>query len=709
VEANLVAAEPGERVTPPELTDPSLYLNRELSWLGFNERVLEEAEDPTNPLLERVKFLAIVSANQDEFFMIRVSGLKQALALGRGALGEDGATPAETLAAINLRVHAASGRQRLVLYNELLPDLARAGVHLLDYSALDAHQQAVAADYFQRAVFPVLTPLAVDASHPFPHISNLSLSLLVVVRDRGSQRLARVKVPGVVPRLVPVPPGPAQNGSPDGIHQPVCFVWLEQVVAANLASLFPGKEIVAAYAFRVTRDADMEIQEDEASDLLTTVEESLQRRPFGSVVRLSVNPVMPAPVRGWLAERLGVADEDVYVLEGPLGLSALMALLKIDRPDLKDPPLQPVIPPVLAGGEEIFSVIQRQDILLHHPYDSFAPVVDLIQAASTDPHVLAIKQTLYRVGPNSPVVAALQGARDDDTQVAVLVELKARFDEENNIGWARALESSGVHVVYGLAGLKTHCKVALVVRQERDGVRRYLHLGTGNYNPITARIYTDMGLLTSDPDLGADASELFNFLTGYSEQREYRKLLVAPVNLRRGLAALIEREIEHARQGRPARIAAKMNQLVDGEMIQLFYRASQAGVRVDLIVRGICCLRPGVPGVSDRIRVVSIVGRFLEHSRVYAFHNNGDDAVYLGSADLMPRNLDRRVEVLFPVEDPHLRAQVLDVILATQLRDTAKARDLRPDGRYMRVRPRPGEAPFDSQRWFLAHAAGAEA
>jgi polyphosphate kinase len=694
------------RQEPVALTDPSLYINQELSWLAFNERVLEEAEDPSHPLLERIKFLAIVSTNTDEFFMIRVAGLKQALAMGIGPRGDDGLAPSAALAAINRRVHELSQRQRRCLYDELLPALARQGIHVLDYDQLDADQRAALADFYEREIFPVLTPLAVDSGHPFPHISNLSLSLLVVIHEAGGTRLARVKVPGVLPRLVPVEPGPAQAGAVEGGHRPACFVWLEQVVAANIQSLFPGKEIVATYPFRVTRNADMEIQEDEAADLLASVEASLRQRPFGFVSRLTVTSAMPDDCRVWLAEQLEVNPDDIYVLDGPLGLGALMELHKVDRPDLKDPPFTPRVPPALSDGEDLFSVLRRQDVLLHHPYDSFTPVIDLIKTASTDPHVLAIKQTLYRVGQNSPIVEALQEARDDDTQVAVLVELKARFDEENNIGWARALESHGVHVAYGLPGLKTHCKLALIVRRDRDGVRRYVHLGTGNYNAATARVYTDLGLLTSRPEIGADASEVFNYLTGYSEKRDYRRLLVAPVTLRERLAALIEREAAHARNGKPARLIFKMNQLVDGPMIQQLYRAAQAGVRIDLLVRGICCLRPGVPGVSETIRVISIVGRFLEHSRIFYFYNGGDEEVYLGSADLMPRNLDRRVEVVFPIQDPALRAQVRDGILEVQLRDTVKARELQPDGRYVRVRPAPGEAPLDSQAWFLAHPTG---
>jgi polyphosphate kinase len=686
------------------LTDPSLYINSQLSWLDFNERVLEEAEDPSQPLLERAKFLAIVATNSDEFFMTRVAGLRHALATGADSRGDDGLTASEVLAEISRRAQILAERQLRCLRDQILPALAREGIHLLDHDQLTPGQQAALAVYFRREIYPVLTPLAVeDPGHPFPFISNQSLSVLVVLEDETGERLARVKVPGTLPRLLPVDPAPAQAGSSDGRHQPRCFVWLEQVVMANIHLLFPGMRITATYPFRVVRNADLEIEEDEAADLLADVEEMLRQRPFGFVACLTVDRSLPADRRVWLADRLEVGAEATLVLDGPLGLADMLRLLELDRPDLKDPPLVPRLPAALADGGKLFTVMRQQDVLLHHPYDSFQPVIDLITAAARDPDVLAIKQTLYRVGRNSPIVAALQEARDDDTQVAVLVELKARFDEENNIGWAQALEARGVHVAYGLPGLKTHSKVALLVRRDPDGLRRYLHLGTGNYNASTARVYTDLGLLTCRPELGAEASEVFNFLTGYSRKRDYKTLLVSPVTARERIAGLIEREIEHARGGEAAHLIFKMNQLTDGPMIRCLYRASQAGVRVDLLVRGVCCLRPGVPGVSERIRVISIVGRFLEHSRAFYFRNGGDVEVYLGSADLMPRNLDQRVEVVFPLDDPALLAQVRDGILGVQLRDTVKARELRADGSYARLRPAPGEEPFDSQAWFVAH------
>jgi polyphosphate kinase len=589
------------------------------------------------------------------------------------------------------------------------------------------------AGHFEKEIFPVLTPLAVDARHPFPHISHLSLSLLVVVRD-GGERRARLKVPeaALLPRLVPVPAGPAQGGSPDGRHPPLCFVWLEQVIIAHLPELFQGVEIVSAHPFRITRNADIDFDLDDETtdDLLESIDVKVRQRSFEFITRLSFDQSMPPALAGWLLDQLNreqaerraaegqngnatnpaplIGEIDLYWLDGPLGLEALMSLMAIDRPDLKDPPFTPRIPACLANGQDLFRVLREREVLLHHPYDSFEPVVDLIRAAARDRNVLAIKQTLYRVGRNSPVVHALMEAREEDTQVAVLVELQARLDEENNIIWARQLEQAGVHRSYGLPGLKTHCKVTLLVRREAEGMQRYLHLGTGNYNVSTARLYTDLGLLTTRDSLGRDASDLFNYLTGISRKREYRELLVAPVSLRQRLRELIEREIEHARRGEEARLVFKMNQLTDGPMIALLYEASRVGVQIELIVRGICCLRPGLPGISDNIRIISIVGRFLEHSRIYYFRNGGQEEVYLGSADLMPRNLDRRVEAVFPVATPALRDYIRDVILATQLRDTVKARQLQPDGSYVRVRPAPGAAPLDSQTWFLAHAAAGE-
>ncbi len=676
------AAEP-----PLPQLGPERYLNRELSWLQFNRRVLEEAFDTRHPLLERVRFLAIASATLDEFFMVRVSGLRAQVDAGVQQRSPDGRTPQEQLALIKPVVDATTSRQRECLLQDLLPELASQGIAVLDYTELNSTQRRQARALFDSEVFPVLTPLSFDPGHPFPHISNLSLNLAVVVHSpRGEERFARIKMPEVLPRLVPLP-------AADG--EPRIFLWLEQLVAANLANLFPGMEVRESYPFRVTRNADVDLQEDEAGDLLRTIEHGIRRRHFGPVVRLSIDPTMPPRILEILTENMEVAPGDVYRHAGPLGLNGLMDLAKLDRPDLKYPPLLPVVPPELDETDDVFAAIQARDILLHHPYESFLPVVEFIQAAAEDPHVLAIKQTLYRLGSDTPLVDALVRAREKGKQVTVLVELMARFDEENNIEWARALERAGVHVVYGLLGLKTHGKLALVVRKERDGLRRYVHLSTGNYNVATAHQYTDIGMLTSREAIGADASDLFNYLTGYSDQRSYRTFMVAPVNLRERLIRLIGRESSHAAAGDRACVVFKFNTLTDPDVIEALYSASQSGVEIDLIVRGVCCLRPGVPGLSENIRVRAIAGRFLEHSRVFYFRNGGSEEVYLGSADLMSRNLDRRVEVVFPVEDPRLIRRLRDEVLQIYLEDTANAHVLEPDGSYRRADGKP----CDSQSW----------
>jgi polyphosphate kinase len=695
---------------PVDLDDPKWYLNRELSQLEFFRRVLEEAKDESNPLLERVKFLAIVGSNLDEFFMVRVAGLKQQIDAGVVELSLDGLTPAEQLAAIHKAVAKLLAEARDCYQDSVLPRLAEAGIHLLAYTDLDRRQKAYVEKYFTQVIFPVLTPLAFDPGRPFPHISNLSLNLAVLIREPArKERFARVKVPGTLPRLVPLrrsSGGVRKDGTAPHSHY---FVWLEQVIAAHLEVLFPGMEILADHPFRVVRDADILIQELEADDLLETMEQSVQRRRFGSVVQLSVNKATPTDIRDILRENLEVERRDIYTIDGPLGLSDLMGLMHIDRYDLKEPPFVPATPPALKHDhdQDMFASIRRDDILLHHPYDSFASVVAFLQSAARDPDVLAIKQTLYRVGRNSPVVEALLEAAINGKQVAVLVELKARFDEESNIGWAKRLEAEGVHVIYGLLGLKTHSKIALVVRKEGDGVRRYVHLATGNYNGITAQVYTDLGMFTCDEDIGADATDLFNYLTGYSAKQDYRKLLVAPINLRARLERLIRREIEHQRQGGHGHLIFKVNAIVDRPMIRLLYQAAHAGVQVDLLVRGICCLRPGMPGLSENMRVTSIVGRFLEHSRIYYFRNNGQEEIYLGSADLMTRNLDHRVEVLFPVENERLIRHLHDEVLVTALADNVKARCLRPDGSYERRQPAPGDAQVHSQAAFLQHALSA--
>lgn len=680
------------------LTDPSLYINRELSHIEFNRRVLAEAATDAHPLLERVKFLAIFTTNMDEFFMVRVSGLKQQVLLGITRTPADGLTPREQLVAIHRNVTSLFAEATDTWQAQLKPQLADNGVHVLSYDELKKGQQRKLRDYFEREIFPVLTPLAFDPGHPFPHISNLSLNLAVVIHDteKDERHFARVKVPSTLPRLVPLKPLEPDELLPPSTQK---FVWLEEVIAANLDRLFPGVDIVASYPFRITRNTDMEIQEEEADDLLLTMEENLRQRHFGSVVRLEIDDNTPDEIRDLLLANLEIGSFDVYTTNGPLALSSLWELHKLERPELKDPTLQPPLPPSLRVGENIFNVLQRQDVLLHQPYESFLPVIDFVKTAAEDPDVLAIKQTLYRVGPNPPIVRALMRARENGKQVSVLVELKARFDEESNIEWARQLENAGVHVVYGLIGLKTHCKVTLVVRRERDGIRRYVHVATGNYNAATARVYTDLGVMSQREDFGADATELFNYLTGYSKQDTYRKFLVAPKNLRATISGFIEREKQLGENGR---IIIKANALVDARFIRALYEASQAGVQIDLLIRGICALRPGLPGISDNIRVYSIVGRFLEHSRVYYFHNDGDPSLYIGSADLMSRNIDRRVEVLIPIEDDDLREEIVE-ILNIYLQDTEKAHALQPDGSYVSRATLldDGAEPFNSQLYFL--------
>jgi polyphosphate kinase len=689
------------------LNDPRLFINRELSMLRFNGRVLEEALDEGHPLLERVKFLAIFASNMDEFFMIRVSGLRRQLAAEVLETSPDGMTAAEQLAAIRQELLPLMRKLSDCWHDDLQPKLGQAGIHVLRYDELKRKQRKLLRQHFERQIFTTLTPLAFDPSHPFPHISNLSVNLAVVVNDPNyGERFARLKVPGVFPRLLRIPSEEkAEDYESLGLIEetPANFVWLEEVIAANLDLLFPGLEIVAAYPFRVTRDADPEIEEDEASDLLLAIEESVRMRHFGSAVRLEVETGMPERIRNILVSNLGLAPFQVYTQDAPIGKANLMELTKINRPDLKDVPFLPAVPPFLSAEDSMFSTIKRQDVLLYHPYDSFNPVVDFLYEAAHDPDVLAIKQTLYRVGPNSPVVAALMKARENAKQVAVLVELKARFDEENNIVWARALERAGVHVVYGLVGLKTHAKLLMVVRREEGGITRYVHMSTGNYNDVTARVYTDLGFFTVDPDIGADVSDLFNALTGYSLKQDYRKLLVAPDRMRQQILERIEREIEHQRQDGGGHIVFKMNHLVDKKSIQALYQASQAGVKVDLQVRGICCLRPGIPGLSENISVTSVVGRFLEHPRIYYFRNQGDEEILMGSADLMPRNLDRRVEQLFPVEDPQLRESIYEHILQVHMRDNMQARRLLPDGSYERIGPQEGEPEMNSQLWMIEH------
>ncbi|HLX56740.1 MAG TPA: polyphosphate kinase 1 [Ktedonobacteraceae bacterium] len=683
----------------PELDQPDLFINRELSWIEFNRRVFEQAQDNRHPLLERVKFISIFDANLDEFIMVRLAGLKDQLAARVPSLSPDGLTAEEQL--VEVRQALTPLVQEVCQYwrSELIPLLAAQHICILDYEQLNEQQKASMRAYFERDVFPVLTPLAVDQGHPFPHISNRSLNLAVAI---SGDHFARVKVPPSLPRLAPVPIDKTGPGA-------FAFVWMEQVIAAHLSMLFPGFDVWESYPFRVLRDADIEIREDDSSDLLESIEQSLRERRFGAVVNLVVNPSMPQHIRDLLLENLEISAGDLTVIDGPLGLGDVIELFRLERPDLKDPPFIPRALAELRKTSDLFAAIRQHDLLMHHPYDTFDSVVEFIREAAHDPDVLAIKQTLYRVGTNSSVVSMLLEAVENGKQVAVLVELKARFDEENNIEWARALERAGVHVVYGLLGLKTHAKIALVVRKEADGLRRYVHLGTGNYNATTARIYEDLCLLTCRPQIGADASLLFNSLTGYSRHSEYAKLIVAPLYLRQAILERIEREMSVQQEHGSGYLLFKMNALVDPAIVRALYRASQAGVRIDLIVRGICCLRPGIPGVSETIHVRSIVGRFLEHSRIYYFANGGQQEVYLGSADMMQRNLDGRVETLFPVEDPQLRSAIYERVLKPMLADTVNARELTPDGRYARVQSHADafgaefSAPFDCQNWFITH------
>ena len=690
-------------VIPPSLESPKLFINRELSALSFQYRVLEEAIDENNPLLERIKFLAIVGSNIDEFFMVRVAGLKKQVDAGVVNVPPDGLTPAEQLAEIRKIASNLMREAAFTFKNNLLPDLKNAGIYLLDYLELNKRQKESIESYFRDVVFPVLTPLAFDPGHPFPHISNLSLNLAVLLKDKkGVEHFARIKVPNTLPRLVPIKRSSGSVRKDGTVPYYHYFVWLEQVISANLSSLFPGMEVIESHPFRIIRDADMAIQEMEAADLLETIEQSVRQRRFGSVVRISINDSMSIRIREILMENLAIDRNEIYALDGPMGYSDLWSLYSIDRHDLKDQPFKPFTPMILRDEDEnIFSAIRERDILLHHPYDSFEPVINFLKTAANDPDVLAIKQTLYRVGNKPPVVDALLEAAENGKQVAVLVELKARFDEESNIAWARTLERKGVHVVYGLLGLKTHSKVALVIRKEGEGIRRYMHMATGNYNAITAQSYEDIGMFTCDNEMGADATDLFNYLTGYSSKKEYQKLIVAPINLRSRMEELITREIEIQENNGIGHLIFKVNSMVDKKMIQFLYKASQAGVKIDLFVRGICCLRPGMPEISENIQVTSIVGRFLEHSRIYYFRNGGNEEIYLGSADLMPRNIDRRVEVLFPVQDKLMIKHIYDDVLTYYYKDNTKARKMLPDGTYVRIKPQNGDEPLNIQSWFI--------
>lgn len=687
---------------PASITyDKRFLFNRELSWLEFNRRVLEEALDKNKPLLERLKFLSIFSTNLDEFFMIRVSGLKEQVLQGINELSPDGMTPAEQLVEIRQKLLPMLSEQNRCLMEEILPLLEKNGISLEDYKSLNSYEKTQVDEYFLKQVFPILTPQAVDASHPFPYISNLSLNIGLIVKPSkesslphrvlhlfNQNRFARIKLPSTLPRLIPIEDGKR-------------FILLEDLIVGNLPLLFPNVETSECHLFRVTRDADIEIREDEAGDLLRTVERELHKRRFSFPVRLEVSSTMPPEMISYLTRSFGLTESDVYRIDGLLNVSDLMELYNLNRSDLKDKPITYSIPDILRKTtKSYFDILKTQDLLFHHPFTSYTTVTDFIDEAAEDDDVLAIKICLYRTGKDSPIISSLVKAIENEKQVATLIELKARFDEENNIEWARHLESEGVHVIYGIRGLKTHSKIALVVRREEGGLKRYVHIATGNYNPTTSKIYTDLGLLTSDDEIGADVTALFNFLTGYSYQADYRELLVAPINMREKMTDLIRTETKNARDGKPARIIIKVNNLTDVDIIRELYEASMAGVSIDLIVRGICMLRPGLKGISENIRVISIVGRFLEHSRIFYFENQGNNKLFIGSADLMKRNLDHRVEVITPVKDNRLQ-QILKEILEIYLKDTAQARVLCPDGSYKRLRDKvKKEELFSAQDFF---------
>ena len=671
--------------------------NRELSLLEFHARVLEEGLDERNPLLERLKFLSIFSSNLDEFFMIRISGLKEELD-DANIVSPDGMTPSEQLAKCRERVLVLVKEQARCLRDDILPQLSHSGLALITYDSLSRHEKESLKDYFMEKVFPILTPLAVDPSHPFPYISPLSVNIGLMVHapsevkfiGRGKNvesRFVRIKVPSVVPRLLPI----GSSGTR--------FVLLEEVIEANVHELFPGMTPGPCHRFRVTRDADIEIREEEAEDLLSSIQKELRLRRFGAPVRLEVSPDMPSEMIDYLTTSLDLEANDVYVFDGPLHIQDLMKLYDCDRPDLKDAPFSAKMPAWFNEYDDIFDAIRERDRLLHHPYDSYDCVTGFINQAVDDPDVVAIKICLYRTGPDSPIPPALIRASEAGKQVTALIELKARFDEEHNIEWARKLDEAGVHVVYGIIGLKTHGKLTLVIRREGDTLKRYVHIASGNYNPTTSCTYTDLGLFTVDDAIGRDATELFNYLTGFSEQKDYRRLMVAPVGLREKLNELFDREIEHQRAGRPAHIIAKFNRLADLQIVEKLYEVSRAGVKVDLIVRGICMLRPGITGLSENIRVRSVVGRFLEHSRVFWFSNGGDDQVFIGSADWMSRNLKHRIEVVTPVNDPLSKRYLRDVLLDAYLSDNTKSRELQADGRYVPIDS--GSESFNSQTYFM--------
>ncbi len=685
--------------------NPKNFFNRDLSWVEFNRRVLEEALNPDLPLLDKVKFVSIFSSNLDEFYMIRISGLKEQIAAQVAEPKLDGLTPQEELIKVEKALKPMLETLMNLWSKEIVPELEKNNIYVCEWKDLDEDEKLKLNLYFKREIYPVLTPLAFDPGRPFPYISNLSLSLAVVVKNpKGERHFARVKVPSILPRLLQIDQivNSSKKTNSNGKFK-AKFIWLGDLIRANLDLLFPKMEILEAHRFRITRDTDIEIQEDEADDLLEVIEENIRQMRFGSVVRLEVENSMPDFMIDILVENLEITRNDVHIIDGPLGLKDVMLLYDLPLHQLKEKPFYPVTPKIFEEEEDIFSLVRKRDILIHHPYESFNPVIEFIKQASKDPDVLAIKQTLYRVGPNSPVVKYLIEAAERGKQVAVLVELKARFDEENNIFWARELEKVGAHVVYGLIGLKTHAKMTLVVRKEIDSLKRYVHLATGNYNAGTAKIYTDFGFFTTNEEICSDVSDVFNYLTGYSKQNEFNKLLVAPINLRSSIFKYILREIENVKNGGDGKIIIKVNSLVDPVMISALYEASNVGVKIHLIVRGICCLVPGVPELSENIKVTSIVGRFLEHSRIFYFYNNGNEEIYLSSADIMERNLDRRVEVAFPIEDKSLKEYLINTIIRIYLRDNVKSRELFPDMTYALIKNK--EKDLSAQEWFMNHTA----
>lgn len=692
--------EDSARPTPAGVPEyHSIFINRDLSLLEFFRRVLEEALDPDRLSLERLKFVTILSGILDEFFMIRVAGLKEKQGREIG-VSPDGYSTDELLMEIRERVEEMVGQQMRCLKEEILPDLAKAGIALVSVSSLTPEERAHVDDHFENCIYPIITPQAVDPTHPFPYISAGSTNIGVFARpelnrrtaraigDRDHEFFVRIKIPPFAAALIPV----AEDSQK--------FVLIDDLVIANISRLLPEVDPISCHLFRITRDADGDLREAETEDLLETMEQNLKRRRFGDVVRLETSVSMPAKMVDYLTRSLQIEEEDVYRIDGPLSVGALSGLYKINRPDLKEAGITPYIPHALESGGSKFEIIRKKDVLLHHPYNPYSVVTDFLREAVDDPDVLAIKMCLYRIGADSPIAPLLIKASEAGKQVTAVIEIKARFDEANNIEWAKRMEQAGVHVVYGILGLKTHCKATLIVRNEDDELVRYAHIATGNYNPETSAFYTDLGLLTADKEIGEDVTELFNYLTAYSQRENFKKIAVAPICLRdRGLE-LIERETEHARSGRPAKIIAKMNRLADHEIIRALYAASEAGVEIDLIVRGICTLRPGIPGLSENIRVRSIVGKLLEHSRVYYFENGGEPEVYTGSSDWMPRNLDRRVEVIAPVEDLDIRRYLHDELLSVYLRDNVNARQMMPDGSYRRVPREPNEPAIDSQSWF---------